>query len=1079
MMHNRITVINMRSRREHRSAWALITGGIIAILLPVFLTCTVTISQAAISAPPTGSIREFAAPGATGGDGPVLQRKLTDSSNMWLLASNYGLFGNPSYEFEETDGHDGFISTGYGSYSGFDYLFLGSVWVGAVVEGDTLVSTGFDGWYQQYEMFPGTAPGDTLVEHHICPEHPQYNPDTVGDQQLTAVYTDTMLTSDYPGVSPDHINPLGIEITQEIFSWGGENHSDYAILKLTVRNIGEKLLEDAHIGLFMDADCGPAPEDWSIMRHLDDICGSRFIDSGGDDHLVAWMSDYEQSSAGDDIIAPSAYCAALIGAPVPVSRIEQNFNWWMSDPMPDFDWGPGPVLPCGSTGTPDDDVSKYWVLAGIGQEPGDPNIDDSGNDVDQLDALKQGSPVGDADTKFLLSFGSGNLPPGGEAELVFLIFAADFIDEELVIDFSEMEARFLEGAAMLESDYSLNPVPMIPRELMSSLVQDPGPAIELEWWVYGDVCNIDGFNLYRSEISGVYDKPLNEDLIPVDPEFNFERVQTYLDDGVEGGSLYYYIATSVDPEGQESSPSLEIARKAGSNLIRVPEDSLTIGAAIEGAWDGDTIRVSPGTYTGAGNLNLDFQGKTLVLESSGGAESTVLSCVPEAYGIVFMNKEPREAVVRGFTITGGASGIGIYAGSPTIEDCVISGNADFGIGRFAYSVSSPEVRGCSVTGNGGGVSCDFSAVLVDCVISDNDGKGIECGEDVLIEGCSVIGNTGGGIDCGEGVEIAGCIVSDNSSVSGPGAAAGITCGDGVIEKTVISGNHSTSGPGGVSVNQSSSVEIVNCFIHGNSSDGFAGGIACWSSSPLILNSTIAGNSGAFGGGVLAYEDAAPDLVNSIVYGNEATSGSELCILGESVISVGYSDVSGGEGGVFLDDDSTLEWLEGNMDADPIFFGEGDYHLATDSPCIDAATDEDAPGDDFDGEERPWDHPGHPNIYSAFDMGADEYRSAGFEDDEKGAPGPGRPALMSASPNPFNPVTSIPYRVAEQGRVRLQVFDIAGRLVKTLIDEEKEAGSYVSIWDGSTGSGGRSSSGVYICRMTAGGYSESRRLVLLK
>jgi len=1058
---------------------ARIPGASVAVILTMLLACTVTISHAALNAPVKGRVHPSLLPGAADGEEPICQRKLTDSSNMWLLASNCGMFGNPSADFGKTDGHKGFISCGFPAYSGLDYLFQGSVWVGAVVEGDTLVSTGFDGWRLEHEMFPGTAPGDTLVEYHICPEHPQYNPATIGDQQFTAVYSDTMLTADYPGVSPNHLNPLGIEITQDIYSWGGEDHSDYAILKLTVRNIGDNMLEDAFIGLFMDADCGPAPRGWTTYRHLDDICGSRLIGSGGDARLTAWMSDYEQSGPGDGIIAPSAYCAALVSAPVPVSRIEQNFNWWMSDQLPDLDWGPGPVLPCGSTGTPDDDVSKYWVLAGIGQDPGDPNIDDNGNDVDQLEAMKEGAPVGVADTKFLLSFGSDDLAPGGEAELVFLLFAADFIDEELVIDFSAMEVCLSEGVAMFESGFTINPVPMIPRELSSDLVFDPDPGIELDWWVYGDVCNIEGFYLYRSDIPGVYDKPLNEDLIPVDPVFNFERIMTYLDTDVEEGDLYYYIATSVDPEGLESSPSNEIARRVGRNLIRVPEDSLTIQAAIEGAWDGDTVLVSAGTYSGEGNTNLDFQGKKLILESADGAETTIISCDPAGSGIVFRNEEPRETVVRGFTITGGVSGIRIDAGSPAIENCIVTGNTGFGIAGGTRSGSSPEMRGCFVTGNGGGVSCGASALFVDCTVSDNAGPGVRCADDALIEGCSVTGNSGCGIECGHGSRISGCFVSDNTAASTAGTAAGITCGDVVIEKSIISGNHSDSGPGGITINQSVSAEIVNCFVYGNSSDGFAGGIACWTSSPVIVNSTISGNSGAFGGGLLAYENAAPSLKNSIFHGDESPSGPELCAMNGSTISVGFSDVAGGEGAVYLDESSTLEWLEGNIDADPLLAVEGDYHLDTDSPCIDAASADGAPDEDLDGEERPWDHPGHPDIYSAYDMGADEYRISGFENDETDTPGPGLPSLLSASPNPFNPVTSIPYRLAEPGRVTLQVFDITGRLVKTLVDEEKEKGSYVTVWDGTTGSGGRSSSGVYICRMTVKGYSGSRRLVLLK
>jgi len=64
-------------------------------------------------------------------------------------------------------------------------------------------------------------------------------------------------------------------------------------------------------------------------------------------------------------------------------------------------------------------------------------------------------------------------------------------------------------------------------------------------------------------------------------------------------------------------------------------------------------------------------------------------------------------------------------------------------------------------------------------------------------------------------------------------------------------------------------------------------------------------------------------------------------------------------------------------------------------------------------------------------------------------------------------------------VRLSIHDLAGRLVKTLVHESKAAGSHEVMWDGRNNNGGRVSSGVYLYRIEAGSFAETRRMVLVK
>jgi hypothetical protein len=83
------------------------------------------------------------------------------------------------------------------------------------------------------------------------------------------------------------------------------------------------------------------------------------------------------------------------------------------------------------------------------------------------------------------------------------------------------------------------------------------------------------------------------------------------------------------------------------------------------------------------------------------------------------------------------------------------------------------------------------------------------------------------------------------------------------------------------------------------------------------------------------------------------------------------------------------------------------------------------------------------------------------------------------PNPFNPETSIPFTLAREGRVVLQVFDANGRLVATLLDENRSAGQHVAHWNGRDARGRVSSSGVYFARLETRGSEQTRKLVLLK
>ena len=87
------------------------------------------------------------------------------------------------------------------------------------------------------------------------------------------------------------------------------------------------------------------------------------------------------------------------------------------------------------------------------------------------------------------------------------------------------------------------------------------------------------------------------------------------------------------------------------------------------------------------------------------------------------------------------------------------------------------------------------------------------------------------------------------------------------------------------------------------------------------------------------------------------------------------------------------------------------------------------------------------------------------------------AIGQSYPNPFASATTIDFSVAERSNVRIDIFDAKGMLVRTLVSESLDAGTYPVIWDGTDANGQAMSNGQYIARMTAGTFTSSVKMVL--
>ncbi|MHC4696501.1 MAG: right-handed parallel beta-helix repeat-containing protein, partial [Planctomycetota bacterium] len=382
----------------------------------------------------------------------------------------------------------------------------------------------------------------------------------------------------------------------------------------------------------------------------------------------------------------------------------------------------------------------------------------------------------------------------------------------------------------------------------------------------------------------------------------------------------------------------------------------------------DTIELADGLYTGTGNRDLDYAGRAITVRSASGPDNCIVDCESSGRGFYFNNREPPQARVDGLTIrhgfSSGGGGIRCAGGSsPTIANCIITQNV--------------------VDGSGGGITCFRSNPTINnCVITEN----------------RAVDNAGALLCFFSSPTISNCIFSGNSVGSGPGGAVSCLLGSPTFINCTFAGNTATMGGGGlICLDWNSRPTITNCNFIGNSvTEGDGGAIACWyDAHPIILNSTFTGNTAYANGGAVAVLAAYATIQNSILWSNSSVNGHEISITAESALVIGYSNIEGGEAGVYIVPHDplypapTITWGDGNIDADPLFFDpdgadniigtlDDDTRLAGGSPSNDAGDNALVPPHvttDLAGNPRFLDDPMAPDVGNGsppiVDMGAFE------------------------------------------------------------------------------------------------------------
>ncbi len=351
------------------------------------------------------------------------------------------------------------------------------------------------------------------------------------------------------------------------------------------------------------------------------------------------------------------------------------------------------------------------------------------------------------------------------------------------------------------------------------------------------------------------------------------------------------------------------------------------------------------------------------------------------------------------------------------EEAILDGNNEMG-GLIFYYISDAVIKNITIRnfngGYGGGIyCCSFSNPSLENITLTNNHS-----------------SYGGGIYC--------------RFSSNP-----------ILTNVTITNNHSSRG-GGICCSYSSNPILTNVIITDNTSAYNGGGIHCsYSSNPILTNVTVADNyTDDNGGGIYCSYSSSTSLFNCILWNNLPQEVYFYEYTGLNEITISYSDIQGGENGIVTNNNGTVNWLEGNIDEDPLFVGTGEhpYSLMEDSPCIDAGTAF------FEWQSNILlDMSQDEYIGDAPDMGAYEFDSSASDENLANLTN----KLFQNYPNPFNPTTTIYFTAESVENAEIIIYNIKGQRIKQFSIDNCQ---FSIQWNGTDDSGKSVGSGIYFYQL---------------
>lgn len=497
----------------------------------------------------------------------------------------------------------------------------------------------------------------------------------------------------------------------------------------------------------------------------------------------------------------------------------------------------------------------------------------------------------------------------------------------------------------------------------------------------------------------------------------------------------------------------------------------TIQAAVDSATTADTVLVGPGTYL----ESVVIHNKGLTAHSVDGRERTTVQGNP---ALRLSGSAGRACAVSGFTFMA-PSGTGVVTGSqprPTFDSCAFTACANDG--AEVQMDRSCTFAHCSATGNGGagllGSSIPFTTIvaldceirgnhvgvigraeLTGCVIADNTASGVlldsyswSQGPRVTLRDCAVTGNGGYGLQ-GQAftsyestyIEAFNTLISGNATGAFAGGPLASTF---YLEGCELSSNGGTSSAPGM--------ELVRCTVWGNAGGLRAPAAGANPGSVRLEECTYHANQVGISASSPGAGAARITVTRSIVSGTLSGRGVPQCGHSALALLVECSDLFQNAGGDEVCPGSGTD----NLSADPLYCNapDGNLFLRADSPCVPASS----PCGQLIGALPVGCLP------TAIEPGAASHH--GF-------------AVGPNLPNPFSPSTTISFTLPGATAVVVRVYDVHGRIVRTLIDRPLAAGDHLAAWDGRDAAGRPAAAGIYYCRIEGGARSATRAMVLVR
>ena len=385
-------------------------------------------------------------------------------------------------------------------------------------------------------------------------------------------------------------------------------------------------------------------------------------------------------------------------------------------------------------------------------------------------------------------------------------------------------------------------------------------------------------------------------------------------------------------------------------------------------------------------------------------------------------------------------------------DCEFTGNGGDGLTSTGTLWQRERFERCEFSGNGAnGATIRFLGEFVDCEFADNSGIGFSfqvlAGDpgSITIEGGAFERNLAGGVAVSNtsslygSLSISGALISDNG---GPGVSATVNRTPGGLEHCLITGN---AGPGVLLrplVPPSYPQPVAETYVLGwcTIADNEGPGLAC-----------------RFATGHDPLTDVIAVELDHVVIASQDTSVTAVGMVA-GALTASCTDIWGHVNGDWTGALAPQLGIAGNISEDPLFCGarqpDDPWSLAADSPCADDGT-------------------GPCGLRGARSVGCPAAVS------DVPVTVATAPRLYPGAPNPFNPRTTLRFDVARGGPVTLAVYDLAGRLVRTLVSGALGAGPHQAAWDGRDGSGRMVAAGAYVARLRADGVATETSLLLVK